>query len=96
MARLEWSQQAVNALDRLIETQSLPPDTRARVKRSIDPLAQFPLMGPALQRGDQEIRFLIGPWRWLIVVYGSFADDNRVVIVSVEDGRSASAVTARR
>ena len=96
MARVEWSDQAVRSLDRLIQSHSLPADTRERLKRSVRPLERFPLLGPVVGARGPELRFLLGPWRWMIVVYAYFEDEDRVVILSVEDGRSATATTADR
>ena len=96
MARIEWSQEAVRSLDRLIQTHSLPEDTRARLVRSVRPLARFPLLGPALHARNHELRFITGPWRWMIVVYLYLKDDDVVVIISIEDGRSSTATTAQR
>lgn len=96
MARVEWSVEAARSLDRLIQTHSLPSDTRERVRRSLRPLEQFPLIGPAVRARGHELRFILGPWRWMIIVYVYLRDDDRVVIVSVEDGRSSTSVTSRR
>jgi len=96
LPRVEWSEEAVRSLDRLIQTHSLPADTKARLKRSVRPLRRFPLIGPAVHARGHELRFIVGPWRWLIVVYVYFEDEDRVVILSVEDGRSSTATTARR
>jgi hypothetical protein len=86
----------VRSLDRLIETHSLPAHTRGRVKSSLRPLQRFPRLGAAIGVRDDEIRFLLGPWRWMIIVYAYFDGDDRVVIVSVEDGRTSTATTAER
>lgn len=94
MAQVEWSEQAVRSLDRLIGTHSLPADTKARLKESVRPLQRFPLLGPAVPTHGHELRFIVGPWRWMIVVYVCYEDEDRVVIVSVEDGRSSTATTA--
>src|SRR6266511_3194400 len=53
---------AVEDLERLIFTHTLPADTRARVKRSIAPLEQFPLLGAALGGRWEGFRFVLGPW----------------------------------
>lgn len=45
MARLELAPRAVAELDHFIDTYSLPPDTKERVRRVVRPLADFPLMG---------------------------------------------------
>jgi len=33
----------------------------------------------------------LGPWRWMLVVYVYFEDDDRVVIVTIQDARSSRA-----
>jgi hypothetical protein len=48
VARVELAVSAVEDLDGLIRTHSLPPGTRERVARSLRSLAQFPNIGPAL------------------------------------------------
>ena len=97
MARLEWSERALAALDDLVLTHSLPPETRARIESSARPLARFPRFGPKLGElpGDAELRFLIGPWPWLVIVYVFLASESRAVIVAVEDGRAASSTVSR-
>jgi plasmid stabilization system protein ParE len=87
---------AVEDLDALIRTHSLPPDTRARVARSLRALERFPLMGPALHGRWEGLRFLLGPWRWMILVYAYIEAEDRVVVVAIQDGRSSSAATAGR
>jgi len=90
VARVELAAAAVEDLDRLIRSHSLPPDTRERIKRSIAPLARFPLLGVELAGRWTGFRFLLGPWRWMILVYVHLEDDDRVVIVTIQDGRSSS------
>jgi plasmid stabilization system protein ParE len=87
---------AVEDLDVLIRTHSLPADTRARVARSLRPLERFPLMGPELHGRWEGLRFLLGPWRWMILVYAYIEAEDRVVVVTIQDGRSSSAATAGR
>ena len=96
MARVELAHAAVDDLDRLISTHSLPPDTRERVKRSLRPLEDFPHIGAPLAGRWQGFRFLLGPWRWMLIVYEDSEDEERVVIVTIQDGRSSHAVTAAR
>lgn len=78
-------------LARLIRSHSLPRDTTERVKRALRPLERFPLLGAELGGRWAGLRFLVGPWRWMILVYAYFEDEERVVVVSIEDGRSARA-----
>jgi hypothetical protein len=96
VARVELAAAAVEDLDRLIGTHSLPSDTRARVARSLRALERFPLLGPALGGRWEVMCFLLGPWRWLLLVYVFVEPDDRVVVVTVQDACSASAATATR
>ena len=96
MARVELAQTAVDDLERLISTHSLPPDTRERVKRSLRPLEDFPYIGAPLEGRWQGFRFLLGPSRWMLIVYEYFEVEERVVIVTIQDGRSSRAATATR
>ena len=96
MPRVELAVAAVEDLDRLIRTHSLPPDSRARVARSLRALERLPLMGPALSGRWEGFRFLIGPWRWLVLVYVFLESEDRVVVVTIQDARSSTAVTATR
>ncbi len=96
MTRLEWSEQALSGLDRLVLTHSLPADTRARVEASARPLERFPLLGPEIRTLEEgSLRFLIGPWPWLLIIYLYVEAEERIVIVSVEDGRAAQSTTLR-
>ena len=93
MPRVELAATAVEDLDRLIFTHSLPADTKARVKRSIEPLKQFPLLGAGLSGRWEGFRFVLGPWRWMVIVYVYLEEDDRVVVVTIQDGRSAASPT---
>ena len=96
MARVELSSAAIEDLERLIRTHSLPSDTKERVGRSLQPLGRFPLLGAALEGRWSSFRFVLGPWRWLIVVYAYIELDDRVVVVTIQDGRSSHAPSASR
>ncbi len=89
MARVELSAAAVEDLDRLIHSHSLPGDTRARVRSSVRPLERFPLLGAKLEGRWSDLRFVLGPWRWMVVVYVYLDTEDRVVIVTIQDGRSS-------
>ena len=79
---------AAEDLARLIVTHSLPPDTIARVKRSLRPLADFPFLGASLEGRWRGFRFVLGPWRWMVIVYVFDEGGDRVSVVTVQDGRS--------
>jgi hypothetical protein len=94
VARVELAAAAVEDLDRLIRSHSLPSDTRARVRRSLGLLVRFPQAGPILSGRWEGFRFVLGPWRWMLLVYVFLEVEDRVVAVTVQDGRSAASVTA--
>ena len=96
MATVELARAAVEDLDTLIRTHSLPRDTRRRVGRSLRSLERFPQMGPRLMGRWERYRFLLGPWRWMVLVYVFLEEEDRVVVVTIQDARSSSAATAEQ
>jgi hypothetical protein len=96
VASVELARAAIEDLDDLIRTRSLPPDTRTRVARSLRALERFPPMGPELSGRWEGLRFLLGPWRWLLLVYVVIESEDRVVVVTIQDARSSAAVTSQR
>ncbi len=96
MPRVELAAAAVEDLERLITLNSLPADTRMRVARSLRRLTSFPSLGPALSGRWDGYRVLLGPWRWLLLVYVVLEEEDRVVIVTIQDARSSTAVTSSR
>lgn len=95
MARVEPSEAALDDLANLRSSHSLPADTNERVRRSLRYLERFPRLGAELGGRWAGLRFLLGPWRWMILVYAYFDDEDRVAVVTIQDGRSARAPTAR-
>jgi plasmid stabilization system protein ParE len=93
VAHIELSFRAIERLDRMIVTHSLPADTRARVQRSLRKLEQFPLIGRQLDERWGDLRFIVGPWRWLLIVYVYEGAADRVLIVTIQDARSSASVT---
>lgn len=94
MGRVELARAAVEDLDRLVAVLSLPADTRDRVRRSLAPLAAFPRLGPELTGRWTGLRFLLGPWRWMLLVYEYDADAHRVSVLTLQDARSSAAATS--
>ena len=98
MARVEVSRAAADDIARLCVTHSLPPDTNDRIRRSLRSLGPFPRLGTELEGEEWSgFRFVLGPWRWMVIVYEVYEvddGDDRVVIVTVQDGRSSNAATA--
>jgi len=96
VAHVELSAAAADDLEQFIRTHSLPADTKVRVKRSLQPLQRFPLLGTALGGRWSGFRFVLGPWRWMVIVYAHLEEEDRVVVVTIQDGRSSRAATASR
>jgi plasmid stabilization system protein ParE len=93
VAQVELAHAAVADLDRLVRTHSLPVDTRERVRAALEPLRHFPRLGPELDGRWEGFRFLLGPWRWMLLVYVFDETRDRVVIVTIQDARTSSAAT---
>lgn len=96
MARVELARAAVEDLRGLIVTHSLPPDTRDRVRASLEPLTGLPRLGPRLTGDWEGSRFILGPWRWMLLVYDFDEAEDRVVVVTIQDARSSRAATVER
>src|SRR4051794_2621692 len=96
MARVVVTPRALDDLHDLIETLGLPDSTLRRVQRSLRILESFGRAGRGLAGRWQGVRFLIGPWPWLILLYVHHADDDAVYVVAARDGRSSPSATHDR
>lgn len=94
MARVELARTAVEDLDRLIAVLTLPANTRARLRQTLAVLGEFPDLGTPLTGRWQGLRFILGPWRWMLVVHEHHTDEDRVVILTIQDARSSTAATS--
>jgi len=94
MATVVVTPTAVENLDTLVRTLSLPRNTRDRVKSSLRPLSRFPRLGAPLEGRWADFRFILGPWRWMLIVYVYDEATDRVAMVTIEDARSAVAATS--
>jgi hypothetical protein len=72
----------------LIETHSLPASTADRVWASIEPLRPFPSLGAPLAGRWSAYRFVLGPWRWMLIVYRYEEELDRVMVITIRDARS--------
>jgi plasmid stabilization system protein ParE len=93
---VELSATALQDLDELIETRSLPPSARARIKARLEVLEAFPRIGRRLEGRWQGYRVLLGPWRWMLFVYLVLDGEDRILIVTVQDARASDAATSGR
>lgn len=94
MAEVRLSAVAVEDLDRMIVSHSLPPDTKNRFRRSLCILEQFPNIGRQLDGRWRPMRFILGPWRWMLIVYTFEESSNLVIVLTIQDARSSAAATA--
>jgi plasmid stabilization system protein ParE len=94
VAQVRLSAAAVDDLDRMIVTHSLPADTRARVRQSLRLLEQFPRVGRELPGRWRPFRFILGPWRWLLILYIYDEQTDVVLVATMQDARSSSAATS--
>jgi hypothetical protein len=93
VAHVDLSLAAIERLDRMIVTHSLPVDTRERVQRSLRVLERFASIGRQLDERWGDLRFIVGPWRWLLLVYVYEEPVGRVLVVTIQDARASTSVT---
>jgi plasmid stabilization system protein ParE len=96
VARVIVTASARTDLRELIRSHSLPGDAGARVAASLRPLTEFPRLGAELGGRFAGRRFILGPWRWMVIVYRFYEDRDLVSILAFVDGRSATSPTRRR
>lgn len=94
MAQVIVTPQARRDVDEAISALSLPDDAWARIARSLRTLETFPLAGAELGGRWAPTRFVLGPWRWMILLYRYEESAERVYVVAMHDGRSATSVRA--
>lgn len=90
MPRVELTAEAVKAVDAMIESHELPDDTWLRIFDSLETVERFPNAGRALTGRWQGFRALVGPWGWMLLIYAHIAQEDRVVVVTVQDARRGS------
>jgi hypothetical protein len=66
VAQVVVTPQAQRDMDTAVSTLDLPKDTWARVARSLRVLETFPLAGAALSGRWAPLRFILGPWSYVI------------------------------
>lgn len=80
-------------MEEAISALNLPDDAWARIARSLRTLEMFPLAGPELGGKWPPARFVLGPWPWMILLYRYEESSDRVYVVAMHDGRSATSAT---
>lgn len=87
MAQVVVTPRAQRDIDEAISALNLPDDSWARIGRSLRVLETFPFAGPELFGRWAPIRFVIGPWSWMILLYHYEESSDRVYVVAMHDGR---------
>lgn len=93
MAKVVITRAAGEELARLVRTHGLPADTKERFLSSVRDLSEFPELGSSLVGRWRGYRFVLGPWRWMLIVYRYEADTDVVVIATIQDARSRRSPT---
>ncbi len=83
-------------MNEAISTLGLPAGTWSRITRSLRALEVFPLAGAELGGRWVPTRFVLGPWSWMVLLYLYEESSDRVYVVAMHDGRSASSATGAR
>jgi plasmid stabilization system protein ParE len=96
VAQVIVTPQARRDVDEAIAALNLPGDAWARIVRSLRVLETFPLAGPELAGRWAPTRFVLGPWSWMILLYRYEGSSDRVYVVAMHDGRSATSATTMR
>lgn len=89
MARVVLARRAVENLSNLMRTHSLSADTMTSVRSALQPLEAFPELGRELGGRWAGHRAVLGPWRWMLLVYRVDTANERVVEVTIQDARAA-------
>lgn len=90
MTQIIITPRAQGDVEDAIALLKLPSDTWVRVRHSLRVLEIFPLGGRMLGGRWADARFVLGPWRWMILLYRYEEAADRVYIVAVHDARSSS------
>lgn len=93
MAQIVVTEQAARDPDLLIEFLTLPESTGDRVRNRLVLLSRAPAAGKSLGPPFGAARWIVGPWKWMVIVYVFDASDDRVDVVAFQDGRSHAAAS---
>jgi plasmid stabilization system protein ParE len=96
VAQIIVTPRARRDVDEAIPNLHLPDDTWSRIARSLKVLETFPEAGPQLTGRRASIRFILGPWSWMILLYRYEESSDRAYLVAMHDARTATSATATR
>lgn len=92
MTEIVVTPRAQRDVNEAIADLGLPGDTWGRVARSLRVLETFPLAGRALEGRWAPVRFILGPWPWMILLYLYDEPSERVDVVAAVDARASTAL----
>jgi hypothetical protein len=92
MAKVVVAPTAAEDLQLPIERRHLPRDTRSRVRDRLSQLARFPESGEELTGRWQGFRYILGPWRWMLIVFAYDPGADQIYVVTIQDSRTAESV----
>lgn len=96
MAQIIVTPQARREIEEAAAALNLPADVWGRVARSLRVLESFPLAGAELGGRWSPIRFVLGPWPWMLLLYRYEGASDQVFVVAMHDARSATSATSSR
>lgn len=94
MTQIRVTEEARRNLEELIEVLDLPDDTRPRVRDCLRTLIVAPESGRGLLPPFAPARWVIGPWRWMILVYLYDDATDVATVIAIQDGRSRDAASS--
>jgi plasmid stabilization system protein ParE len=89
MATIIVTPQAQRDIEAAISALELPADSWGRIAVSLRVLETFPLAGPQLEGRWAPLRSIVGPWRWMILLYRFEQSSDQVFVIAMHDARSA-------
>lgn len=94
MAQIFITTEARSDIDAAASTLGLPPSHWNRIAHSLRVLETFPLAGPRLKGRWAPLRFVLGPWPWMVLLYRYDKSADRVFVVAMHDARSGGSALA--
>ena len=94
MAQVLITAEARRDIDAAASALELPPSHWRRIARSLKVLKTFPLAGRRLEGRWAPLRFVLGPWPWMLLLYRYDKSTDRVFVVAMHDARSGGSALA--
>lgn len=76
-------------VDAAIGSLELPADSWSRIAHSLRTVETFPRSGPKLEGQLAANRYVLGPWRWMVLVYRYDEASDLVFLLAMIDARSS-------